>query len=113
MIFLAISLNSEPVKYGLFILLAPYWIPFFKALWKSLNDSLIEEGGLIGREPTEDELKQIHASRHTRPSDLVSESNVRPGDLSGRRRPGARGARGAGGARGARPGSRPRAGGFR
>lgn len=77
---LALALNSEPVKYGLVILLAPYWIPFFKALWHSLNDSLREEGGLFGRAPTPEQMRDIERRHGFTADDLSSTPKRFAGD---------------------------------
>jgi hypothetical protein len=58
-LFLAIQLNSEPVKYAIVALAAPLWIPFMRALWHTLNDGLREEGGLLGQPPTEEQLIEL------------------------------------------------------
>ena len=70
---LAIQLNSEPVKYAIIILTAPFWLPFAKALWRELNDSLRDEGGLLGRAPTEQELAEMNREFGVHESALVSE----------------------------------------
>jgi len=58
-----IHLNSEPVKYALLLLSLPFWLPFAKALWTALNDSLRDEGGLLGTAPTPEELAAIERKR--------------------------------------------------
>ena len=70
---LAITLNSEPVKYAIILLTAPFWLPFVKALWRELNDSLREEGGLLGRTPTAQELAEMNREMGAHESALVSE----------------------------------------
>jgi len=54
-----IHLNSEPVKYGIIFLSTPIWLPFAKALWRELNDSLRDEGGIFGAAPSAKELAKI------------------------------------------------------
>lgn len=58
-----IHLNSEPVKYALLLLTLPFWLPFAKALWTAFNDSLRDEGGLLGTAPTPEELAAIERQR--------------------------------------------------
>ncbi|MBL8800860.1 MAG: hypothetical protein JNN27_02615 [Planctomycetes bacterium] len=58
-----IHLNSEPVKYALLLLTLPFWLPFAKALWTEFNDSLRDEGGLLGAAPTPEELAAIERTR--------------------------------------------------
>jgi hypothetical protein len=58
-----IHLNSEPVKYALLLLTLPFWLPFAKALWTAFNDSLRDEGGLLGAAPTPEELAAIERGR--------------------------------------------------
>jgi hypothetical protein len=59
MLYLALELNSEPVKYAILALTAPLWIPFIKALWTTLDDSLRDEGGLMGEAPTREKLREM------------------------------------------------------
>lgn len=80
MIPLGIALNSEPVKYGLVIALAPFWMPFFRSLWRSLNDSLREEGGLFGRAPTDEQLTEIEKAHGFAVDDLSSTPKRFAGD---------------------------------
>jgi len=65
-------LNSEPVKYGLLVLTTPLWLPFVKALWRALNDSLRAEGGIMGGAPTRQELKSMNRDSAASVSPLVS-----------------------------------------
>ena len=55
----AISYNTEGTKYAIVILLAPFWIPFLRELWREFNEMLAEEGGLFGRSLTEEELERL------------------------------------------------------
>lgn len=80
MIPLGLGLNSEPVKYGLVIALAPYWLPFFRSLWRSLNDSLRDEGGLFGRAPTDEQLREIEKVHGFAADDLSSTPKRFAGD---------------------------------
>jgi len=68
------SLNSEPVKYALIALTAPFWWPFMRALWKELNDSLREEGGILGQQLNRSELERMNKAQGRRESPLVSET---------------------------------------
>jgi hypothetical protein len=77
MIHLASGLNTEPVKYAILILATPLWWPFAKSLWKSLNDALREEGGLLGRAPTEEELREMQAE-DPHADAMVSEERFSP-----------------------------------
>lgn len=73
------GLNSEPVKYLLIVLTAPFWIPFFKALFKEFNDSLRDEGGLFGLPPTKEKLAEMNRELGKFRSPLVSELRQAPG----------------------------------
>ena len=67
------NVNTPLVKYAILVLAAPVWLPFVKALWKEFNEILVEEGGLLGRAPDEDELRAIRRERARRESALVRE----------------------------------------
>jgi hypothetical protein len=108
--FLAVSFNSEPVKYAIVALAAPLWIPFARALWHTLNDSLREEGGLLGRPPTEEELAELEKRFGPASASLISvpkEGAVRPRDPRATRRGSAQAAPGSAAS------AAPRRGGFR
>ncbi|MBM3990489.1 MAG: hypothetical protein FJ298_05700 [Planctomycetes bacterium] len=68
------SLNSEPVKYALIALTVPLWLPFVRALWKELNDSLRAEGGLLGEQLSRDDLVRLDKTSGRHESPLVSET---------------------------------------
>ena len=109
-LFLALELNSEPVKYAIVALAAPLWIPFTKALWHTLNDGLREEGGLLGQPPTEEQLAELEQRFGPAAASLINvpkEGAMRPQESRGGRRGSARGARGRD------PAAAPRRGGFR
>lgn len=74
MIDLPFSLNSEPVKYAVIALSAPVWLPFARALWKELNDSLRDEGGILGLAPSQKELELINRREGRHESPLISET---------------------------------------
>jgi hypothetical protein len=70
---MAKSFNTELIKYGLLIASAPFWLPFIKALWQELNDSLRDEGGLLGVTPSAEKLRDIDREKGAFESPLVSE----------------------------------------
>ena len=70
---LAFNINTPVVKYAILVLAAPLWLPFLKAVWVEFNDILIEEGGLLGREPDERELMRIRRSKAVNAAALVRE----------------------------------------
>ncbi len=74
MLDLPFSLNSEPVKYAVIALSAPIWLPFVRALWKELNDSLRPEGGILGLAPSQKELEALEKSQGRHDSPLISET---------------------------------------
>lgn len=76
--FLA-SYNTEIAKYTLLVLAAPFWWPFLKALYAELNDALREEGGLVGRAPSADQLRKINRDAGEYHSPLISEEYPVPG----------------------------------
>lgn len=65
------NVNTPLVKYAILLLSAPVWWPFFKALWKEFNAILEEEGGILGRTPDEDELREIRRAKARRESALL------------------------------------------
>jgi hypothetical protein len=97
------SLNSEPVKYALIALTTPLWWPFVRELWKELNASLREEGGIFGSQLSAKELEQLQRVQGRRESPLVSETWA---EHEGGAQRGSR-------ERVAQPTARPRARGFR
>ncbi len=72
-ILLKLQLNTPTFKYVLILLMAPLWLPFLRELWRELNRMLEEEGGLLGRTPSERELQEIRARRRTEDLALVRE----------------------------------------
>jgi hypothetical protein len=68
-----LALNTEWFKYTLVIVTSPIWWPFVRELWKEFNDILAEEGGLLGRKPTEEELAGIRRRRAVQEAALVRE----------------------------------------
>jgi hypothetical protein len=73
----AIELNSEPIKYAVIVLSIPIWMPFAKAAWEELNESLAEEGGLFGEEPDAEELARMRLES-TRDTPMVSDPWDKP-----------------------------------
>jgi hypothetical protein len=71
---LPFSLNSEPVKYVVIALSSPVWLPFLRALWKELNDSLRPEGGILGLAPSDKELEALNKSEGLHDTPLISET---------------------------------------
>src|SRR5688572_31178664 len=109
-VFLALELNSEPVKYAIVALAAPLWIPFAKALWHTLNDGLREEGGLLGQPPTEEQLVEMEKLYGPAAASLINvpkEGAMRPQEARRGQRGSARGAPGR------NPAAAPRRGRFR
>lgn len=74
MIDLPFTLNSEPVKYAVIVLTTPVWLPFLRALWKELNDSLRDEGGILGFAPSRRELDKINRREGRHDTPLISET---------------------------------------
>lgn len=70
----AFSLNSEPVKYALIALTIPLWWPFVRELWKELNASLRDEGGILGAQLSDKEIERLNRAQGRRDSPLVSET---------------------------------------
>lgn len=53
-------------------ILAPAWLPVLRELYKEVNESLAEEGGIFGKTPTQDEAQKLAHSRRVRRESLVS-----------------------------------------
>ena len=51
---------------------APMWIPILKELWKEVNESLAEEGGVFGDIPNEEAAKAINLTRNREGKSMVS-----------------------------------------
>lgn len=97
------GVNTEIMKYAVLIGAAPLWIRYFKALWKELNDSLAEEGGLLGVPPRPDQLRRIREELKDREDGLVSDPRDRPGNARGAGRAGSPSRQGRGAAGGGAP----------
>ena len=121
---------QRAIKVFVFLLLSPFWWPVAKAMWLELKHALLEEGGLFGRKPTEQEVEQMRGELGEFGHPLISEPWARRGErqsdqggpapgqargsagasavgVRGRARGGAQraGARGSGGGRGPARGS--------
>jgi hypothetical protein len=67
--------SAGVVFFKLMILLAisPVWFPVIRAIWEEMNLALQEEGGVLGRAPTPNQLEMIRQERTWRPDPLVHE----------------------------------------
>lgn len=52
--------------------LAPAWWPVIKELWKEIDASLVEEGGVFGEIPTEKEARKLSRQRRISGESLIS-----------------------------------------
>ncbi len=52
---------------------SPIWFPIVRELYREIEAALIEEGGLLGRTPTPDELKLLREKYKDYENPLVSE----------------------------------------
>ena len=41
-------MTGEALRYLVVLLAAPLWYPFMKAIWREMNRSLADEGGILG-----------------------------------------------------------------
>ena len=98
------DLNRDILRWLLIFGSAPVWWPFLRTLWRDFNAALEEDGGLFGRAPTGRELERVRRARAARPSTLLSERLVKPGDRR-RARLGARNSGRAGASAGAGSGA--------
>ena len=48
------------------------WIPILKELWKEVNESLAEDGGVFGEAPDEKQAKAINLTRSREGKSMVS-----------------------------------------
>ncbi len=85
---LKLQLNTPDFKYALIVVLAPFWLPFVREIWRELNRMLEEEGGLLGRQPSEKQLQAIRARR--RHEELALVRDLRQDSAPARSRPPAR-----------------------
>lgn len=61
------------LKFAVIAALSPIWWPIIKTLYREIELALLEEGGLLGRPPTPDELKEKRAKYGEYENPLVSE----------------------------------------
>lgn len=53
-------------------ILIPAWLPVVRELWKEINASLIEEGGVFGELPTKQEADELLRKRQSSGESLIS-----------------------------------------
>ncbi|MFT7670745.1 MAG: hypothetical protein ACI8X5_003456 [Planctomycetota bacterium] len=80
------SWQSKLMKATLLLVTSPAWVPFLRALWKEANESMADEGGLLGRDPTAKELEEIREKMRKRPDPMVHEPLVAGGRAAQRQR---------------------------
>lgn len=68
------SLSQPGFWYKIFVLvcLAPFWWPILKAMFQEINDTLRDEGGLLGRTPTATEMARLEEKFGKYENPLVS-----------------------------------------
>ncbi len=66
-------LESTLFKYAVLVAMLPLWLPFLRALWEDLNDSLREEGGLLGQPPSPEALQRMRMERRRQTDVMFSE----------------------------------------
>ena len=59
-------------KLTVLLVCAPAWIPVLKELWKEVNESLAEDGGVFGETPDEQTARSIGRARVRDERSLVS-----------------------------------------
>ncbi|MDF1800034.1 MAG: hypothetical protein P1V81_12725 [Planctomycetota bacterium] len=52
----------------------PMWLPIVKELWAEVNESLIDEGGVLGKELDQSEIERVKSERRRRGASLISET---------------------------------------
>ena len=65
--------ESTLFKYAVLLAMMPLWWPFLRALWDDLNESLREEGGLLGQPPSAELIQRMRLERRNQPELMVSE----------------------------------------
>ena len=53
-------------------ILAPAWLPVLKELYKEVNESLADEGGLFGEAPKAEEAAKLERKRRIKRESLIS-----------------------------------------
>ena len=64
----------------------PMWLPIAKEIWNEVNESLVEDGGFLGKRVDQEEVDRVLRERRQRGASLISERT----DGLGARRSGAR-----------------------
>ena len=104
---LAIVSTSFLAKLLILAIFTPLWLPIAKELWNEVNESLVEDGGVLGKELDQKEVDRVLRDRRRRGASLVSTPQGQTGPARGRAE--ATGDGGRGGRRGpARPAPRRR-----
>ena len=67
------AFTHELIRYALVLVTIPLWLPFVKAMWKELNRALRYEGGLLGKLPTPQEVREIEREAMREENPLVHE----------------------------------------
>ena len=68
------EINAILFKLLLVVVTAPAWLPFLRAVWQELNQSMADEGGLFGRIPNARELEEVERKKATWDDPLIHES---------------------------------------
>jgi len=87
--FLALITLEFLAKLLVVAIFTPMWLPIVKELWNEVNESLIEDGGLLGKDVDQEEVQRVLRDRSRSGASLVSERT----DGLGTRRPAAGGGR--------------------
>ena len=72
--FLAIITIDFIAKLLVIAVFTPMWLPIVKELWAEVNESLVDEGGVLGKELDEREIERVNAERRRRGASLISET---------------------------------------
>ncbi len=72
------QLDTELLRWILFVAAAPVWWPFLRTVWRDIDEALAEEGGVFGREPGPRDLQRIQERKAGKPDPLHSEPWARP-----------------------------------
>jgi hypothetical protein len=71
------------------LILIPAWLPVVRELWREINASLIEEGGVFGELPTQAEARRLFEERRRSGASLLSVPRDGHAGRSRRQGPGA------------------------